>query len=412
MTAWLLVQRCPSPEDPHARHAATPCPALSSPAVRDRRRGRGRQLHPDALVRLRRSRPRAARRADRRGRPGRPHARADGRARARGPRRLHRPRRAVRQRGDQQRPVPVGGRRPGRQPDRPADDRDGGRRRREPAAGGQRGAHRRGDRAAPSGPSPRRRAAAGRRPRGRVRLRLRARPAHPERDREHRPVPGRPALPAVVAGHRRGGVRAAGRLRQRARARHRARRAHQRGRGAAGHRLPRLADVRGLHHRLPGGHRAARNRPGRARLHLRRQRRVRRDGTVRVPARRLPPGSALAAQRRHRVRRPRRGLPARQQPGPPAARPRDLARRVAGRAGRRGPAAPGRTPPHPGPGGADLRDAGHGPPAPPARPQPGSGAHASGRFIPATRGSSRGRCGTAHCRRRAGGRWRRCGRWR
>src|SRR3984957_1932754 len=140
----------------------------------------------------------------------------------------------------------------------------------EPAAGGQRGAHRRGDRAPPPGPSPRRRATSGRRPRGRVRLRLRTRPAHPERDREHRPVPGRPALPAVVAGHRRGRGRAAGRLRERVRARPRPRRPDRRERGPAGHRLPRLADVRRLHHRLPGGHRAARDRPGRARLHLRR----------------------------------------------------------------------------------------------------------------------------------------------
>jgi hypothetical protein len=91
--------------------------------------------------------------------------------------------------------------------------------------------------------------------------------------------------------------------------------------------------------------------------------------TVRVPARRLPPGRALAAQRRYRVRRARRGVPPRQRPGPSAARPRDLARRLAGRAGVRGPAAPGRTPPYTGTRGRDLRDAGRDPPAAAARPR-------------------------------------------
>src|SRR3984885_4268361 len=73
-------------------------------------------------------------------------------------------------------------------------------------------------------------------------------------------------------------------------------------------RLPRRIHVRGIRHCLPGGHRAAGNRPGRARLRLHRECRVRRDCTVRIPARWLPPGSAMAAQRRDRVRRAGRGL--------------------------------------------------------------------------------------------------------
>ena len=147
----------------------------------------------------------------------RPGARAGGRPRAPGTGRLHRRGRVVRKRGDRQRPRAVHGRRPDRRPDRTGDDRDGGRGGSEPAAGDLGGAHRRGDRAAPSGAPPRRRAAARRRPRGPVRVRLRARPAAAERARQYRRVPDRQALPAVVAGHRRGAVRRGGRLWQRAR---------------------------------------------------------------------------------------------------------------------------------------------------------------------------------------------------
>jgi hypothetical protein len=54
---------CPG-EDLYARHAATAPPAIAASAVRGRRRrGRRGRLHPHASVRLRRSCPRAARRA-------------------------------------------------------------------------------------------------------------------------------------------------------------------------------------------------------------------------------------------------------------------------------------------------------------------------------------------------------------
>ena len=150
------------------------------------------------------------------------------RARACRARRLHRRGRAVGGRGAEQRAVAVGGRRPGHWRGRPGDDRDGRRGGTGPAAGGHRGAHGGGGRAAPPGPLPGRGAAPARGPGGPVGVRVRARPAHSLRAGQHRPVLPRPPAAGVVAGGRRRRVRAAGRLRQRPRPRRDLRRADRR----------------------------------------------------------------------------------------------------------------------------------------------------------------------------------------